>query len=75
MKVGIKNEIKNGIKIEYVSINEIKPNEYNPKKIDKSEIIAKKQKVNLELFNEINQKITEKKEVSNETLQNIRNPF
>jgi len=46
-----------------------------PKEIDQSEIIAKKQKVDLELFNAINEKITDKKSVSDEILQEIKNPF
>lgn len=46
-----------------------------PKEIDKSEIIAKKRKVNIKLFNEINDTMTKKKEVSEETLRGIDNPF
>jgi len=46
-----------------------------PKEIDQSEIIAKKQKVNLELFNTINQKIVNKKDISSEALLEIKNPF
>lgn len=46
-----------------------------PKEIDPSEIIAKRQKVNLELFNEINQKIKQKKEFSHDSPRNVKNPF
>lgn len=47
----------------------------SPKDIKQNEIIAKKQKVNIELFNIINEKISDKKGVLNETSLEIKNPF
>ena len=46
-----------------------------PKEINSSEIIAKKQKVNLSLFNDINNKINAKKEVSDAQINTAKNPF
>ncbi|MDP2683974.1 MAG: hypothetical protein Q8P20_02850 [bacterium] len=43
-----------------------------PDKIQESEIIAKKQKVNIELFNEIQNEIVQKNDKS---IKNIKNPF
>lgn len=47
----------------------------SPTEIDKSEIIAKKQKVNLDLFTDINDKIKAKKSISEEQIGRITNPF
>ncbi|MFA6098513.1 MAG: hypothetical protein WCV50_00245 [Patescibacteria group bacterium] len=46
-----------------------------PEEIPKNEIIAKKQKVNIDLFNEISLEISNKKAASTDALQNLRNPF
>ena len=47
----------------------------SPKDINQNEIIAKKQKVDLELFNTISHKINDKKDASDKKLQEIKNPF
>jgi len=47
----------------------------SPKEIPSTEITAKKQKVNLELFTQINTSIKTKKELTVDVLRNLRNPF
>jgi len=46
-----------------------------PEKIDKSEIIAKRQKVNIELFNLITANINEKATNSAQAINTIPDPF
>jgi cell division protein FtsL len=47
----------------------------NPPEINKNEIVAKKQKVNLDLFTAINEKIKQKKAISDDLIKNIKNPW
>lgn len=47
----------------------------SPREIKDTEIVSRKQKVDLELFNTINERINNKKEVSSRALLNIKNPF
>ncbi len=47
----------------------------SPKEIPSTEITAKKQQVNIELFNQINTSIKTKQELKADVLRNLRNPF
>lgn len=47
----------------------------SPAEIDKNEIIAKKQKVNLDLFTTISNTSRAKKEIPTEKIDGIANPF
>lgn len=46
-----------------------------PAEIDKNEIVAKRQKVNLGLFSEVKEDIIHKGVVNVQTLQQLKNPF
>lgn len=48
---------------------------YLPKAIPDNEIIAKKQKVNINLFNQINDKIKLRNSVNSANQDNFKNPF
>jgi len=58
----------------YFTYQNLYPTIFNPQEIDKNEIIARKQKVNIELFNEINQEINQKQTTVLET-DDIQNLF
>ena len=59
----------------YYNYNTLYSNIIAQKEIDKSEIIAKKQKVNIDLLNKINTNIIEKKESLEQYNQEILSPF
>jgi len=59
----------------YFSYSNLYTTVISPREIKDTEIVSRRQKVDLELFNTINERINEKKEVSNKTLLDIKNPF
>ena len=59
----------------YFVYNNAYTNVISQKEIDKNEIIAKKQKVNITLFNAINNEIIAKKQLTFTFNQELQNPF